>query len=336
MEPRRSLRVMDLLDRLRMDVPVAQAGMGGGLAGPELAAAVAQAGGLGTLGLMPADQLGQAVRQVRDGAPGRAVAVNLLTPFLRRRHVLACADAEVDVAVLAFGGEASVVRYLKNAGVFVFVMVGTLARAREALGWGADGLIAQGWEAGGHLSGDESAMEFLPQALAVADGRPVLLAGGIASGDDTRRALAAGASGVVAGTRFLLTHESNAHPDYQRRVLAAQETIATTLFGLGWPSVHRVVANAATRRWCDADGVEKPAPRLVNTIGKFTAQFGDLSPQTVLRFQRPGLPVFSPAAPTKEMPAEWVDRAALYAGESALRMTSVMSARQAVDELAGR
>ena len=203
-------------------------------------------------------------RQVREGAPGRAVAVNLLTPFLRRSHVAVCVNSRIDVAVVAFGGDRALVDELRGAGVFVFVMVGTDDQARRAVFWGADGLIAQGCEAGGHLCGTTEALRFLPRALALADGRPVLLAGGIATGEDTRAALAAGASGVIAGTRFLLTHESRAHPEYQRRILAARKTFRTTLFGLGWPAPHRVIANAATERWCRDDGTAKLAPRLIN------------------------------------------------------------------------
>ena len=139
---------MDLLDRLRLEVPVGQAGMGGGLAGPELAAAVASAGGLATLGLAPPDELRESIRQVRDGAPGRAVVVNLLTPFLRRRHVSECVNSRIDAAVVAFGGDRALVDELRDAGVFVFVMVGTEEQARRAVFWGADGLIAQGCEAG--------------------------------------------------------------------------------------------------------------------------------------------------------------------------------------------
>ncbi|EUA03921.1 nitronate monooxygenase family protein [Mycobacterium kansasii 824] len=85
--------MVDVLDRLRLDVPVAQAGMGGGIAGATLAAAVANAGGLGTLGLVTARQLRTAIDQVRAGAPGRAVAVNLLLPFLHRGHVDVCVRA---------------------------------------------------------------------------------------------------------------------------------------------------------------------------------------------------------------------------------------------------
>ena len=202
---------MDIADRLRLDVPVGQAGMGGGLAGAALAAAVAKAGGLGTLGLVTPRQLRTAIDQVRAEVAGRAIAVNLLLPFVSRRHVAVCVDARVDVVVLAFGENRRLVEHLRDAGIFVFVMVGTQAQARNAVAWGADGLIAQGREAGGHLVGTVPALDFLPDALAVAGNRPVFLAGGIATGADTRAALAAGASGVIAGTRFLMTHEANAN-----------------------------------------------------------------------------------------------------------------------------
>jgi nitronate monooxygenase len=85
-----------------MDVPVAQAGMGGGLAGPDLAIAVAQAGGLGTLGWVPADWLRKSIRRMRDEAGDRAVAVNLLMPFVGRRDVEVCVDSRIDAAVIAF------------------------------------------------------------------------------------------------------------------------------------------------------------------------------------------------------------------------------------------
>ena len=305
--------------------------MGGGLAGPELAAAVAEAGGLGTLGLAPHTELRESITRVRECAPGRAVAVNLLTPFLRRSHVCVCVRARVDAAVVAFGGDRKLVDELRAAGVFVLVMVGTPDQARRAIGWGADGLIAQGGEAGGHLSGTTEALQFLPRALAIADGRPVLLAGGIATAADTQAALAAGASGVIAGTRFLLTHESRAHPTYQRRVLSADRTFRTMLFGLGWPAPHRVIPNAATERWCNGDGTAKPVARAITRGSAFLAK---LPPTTsALKLQSPRLPWFSPIAPTIGMPASVVDRAACYAGQSALRMTSVTSARQALMDL---
>ena len=327
---------MDLLDRLCLDVPVAQAGMGGGLAGPELAAAVATAGGLGTLGLLPPTELREAIGQVRAAVPDRSVAVNLLMPFLRRSHVEACVESRINVAVMAFGMNRDLLRRLSEHGVFVFVMVGTDEQARHAVACGADGLIAQGCEAGGHIAGDTPALAFLPRALEVARGRPVLLAGGIAESADTSAALAAGADGAVAGTRFLLTHESRAHPEYQRRILDADKTFRTTLFGLAWPAPHRVVANAATKRWCHDDGSAKLAPRLIKARSRLLAKLPDRAIMPVLGMQTPGLPVFSPVAPTAGMPESLVDRAALYAGETVLRLTSVISAREAVAELTPR
>ena len=329
------LGVVDFLDRCRLDVPVAQAGMVS-IAGGRLAAAVASAGGLGTLGMVPPEELGAAIGRVREQAPGRAVAVNLLMPFARRSHVRVCLENRVDVVVLAFGGDAALVEQLRQAGIFVLVMVGTEDQARAAVAWGADGLIAQGREAGGHVLGTVAALEFLPRVLPIADGRPVLLAGGVATASDTAAALAEGAAAVVAGTRFVLTDESEAHREYQRRVLAADRTVETTLFGLGWPARHRVVPNLATQRWCRSDGTARRLPALINTC---SGPLGRVAPHrgsgSILALQRPGLPLFSPVAPLEGMPEAWTDRAALYAGDSALRMDQVIPAKQAVAELAG-
>lgn len=307
--------------------------MGGGLAGGRLAAAVAKAGGLGTIGLANPGQLRAAIHHVRAEAPGRAVAVNLLMHFVRRSHVAVCVQERVDVAVVAFGGDHGVVEQLRDAGIFVFVMVGTSAAAREAIGWGADGLIAQGREAGGHLVGTMPALDFLPQARAAAGGRPVFVAGGIATGADSRRALDAGADGVIAGTRFLLTHEANAHPEYQRRVLSAETTLETTLFGISWPLRHRVVPNAATRRWCRSDGSAKALPAALNTGSRYLAALGYFDAGALIRLQSPRLPVFTPLAPLSNMPDSSVDTGALYAGDTALRISEVVSAGQALSDL---
>lgn len=328
---------MDLLDRLKLDFPVAQAGMGN-MAPAPLAAAVAGAGGLGTIGMCAPSKLTAAIDQVHQVAPDRAVAVNLLMPFATSRHVEVCVKQRIDVAVVAFGGDADLVEQLRAADITVFVLVGTESQARAALDeWGADGVFAQGDEAGGHLAGQTPAHSFLPTALAVAAGRPVLLAGGIAEAADTRAALDAGAAGVVAGTRFLLTHESAAHTAYQRRVLECDKTIATTLFGLGWPARHRVAPNKATQRWCRPDGTAKRLPSILNAKSAVLARLApeDADDGAILRLQQPALPFFSPAAPTKGLPDHWIERSALYAGDSALRMNSVVSAAEAVALLAG-
>ena len=103
------------------------------------------------------------------------------------------------------------------------------------------------------------------------------------------------------------------------------------MFGLGWP-LRRVIANAATERWCRDDGTAKVGPRLINARSAVLAKLPATA--SVLRIQTPRLPLFSPIAPTVGMPASAVDRAACYAGQTALRMSSVTSARQAVADLA--
>ncbi len=327
-------RGMDIADRLKLDVPVVQAGMAGGIAGAPLAAAVAAAGGLGTLGLLPPRQLKAAIATVRDQVPGRAVAVNLLMPFLRRSHIEVCLEARIDIAVMAFAIDRNLIRRLSDGGVFVLVMVGTQAQAAEALAYGADGLIAQGREAGGHLVGTQAQADFLPKALTLAGSRPIFAAGGIATAADTRAALAAGASGVVAGTRFLLTHESGAHPVYRQRIIEADSTIETTAFGLAWPERHRVLPNAMTMRWCHPDGRTRRLPAAINKYSGPLSRIPDRGDGALLRLQHPALPLLTPITLTADMPAKWVDRAALYAGETALRLDRVTSAAQAVADLA--
>ncbi len=310
--------------------------MGGGLAGASLAAAVANAGGLGTLGIDTPHRLRASIDRVREEAPGRAVAVNLLLPFVHRRHVAACVDARVDVVVLAFGEKRGLVEHLRDAGIFVFVMVGTEAQARAAIACGADGLIAQGREAGGHLVGTMPALDFLPQALRAAGRHPVFLAGGIATATDSRAALDAGASGVIAGTRFLLTHEANANREYQRRIMRADKTIETNLFGLTWPLRHRVIPNAATDRWCGADGRAKALPAVLNAASRPVSALGYFDAGALMRLQTPALPFFTPLAPVSGVPDSWLDSAALYAGETGLRIRELTTAAQAVADLCPR
>jgi NAD(P)H-dependent flavin oxidoreductase YrpB (nitropropane dioxygenase family) len=214
--------------------------------------------------------------------------------------------------------------------------VGTADQAQRAVADGADGLIVQGIEAGGHLFGVERAADALPRVLACAGDAPVLLAGGIADGADARRALDGGAVAVVAGTRFLLTHECPAHPEYKRRVLEADRTFETRLFGLGWPMRHRVVPNAATDRWCRG-GSLGPWPILaLQALSQPLARLPLKLVAGTVRTQRPSVPLFGPASALRGMPDRLVDATGLYAGETALRIDSLVTAAEAVEILAGK
>jgi nitronate monooxygenase len=217
----------------------------------------------------------------------------------------------------------------------VFVTVGSPEQARLALAAHASGLVVQGLEAGGHLMGVEPVERALPKVLDVTGDVPVLAAGGVAGAEDVRRLLDLGAVAAIAGTRFLLTEESAAHPEYKRRVVGAQRTLATLLFGVGWPLRHRVIPNAATERWCTAN---EEGPPIARAMGRLSAPLGHLMPLDAMgrlsALQRPGLPLFTPALPLSGMPTDVIECSALYAGETVSRLNDVIPAAEAVARLA--
>ena len=218
-------------------------------------------------------------------------------------------------------------------GIVWLHQCGSVSEARAAQAAGADGVIVQGVEAGGHVRGTTPALELLEQARAALPPEyPVLLAGGIAERNDVRAALEAGASAAVAGTRFLLSEESRAHPKYRQRLLGAEETILTELFGAGWPAPHRVVRNAATDHWLAPR--EPLANRLLNRLSAPGARYMPEGLQArMIRAQRPGSRLFTPAGPTDDGPATLVDAGALYAGETVARIRDIRPAAQLVRDL---
>jgi len=234
-----------LLDRLRISVPVLQAGMGGGVAGAKLAAAVSEAGGLGTIGILPPEILRKELERAR-GLTNNPIAVNLLLPFTRPGHWEVAREADV---VVTFWGEP--VR--RTAATWIH-QCGSLAEAHAAQAAGADAVIAQGIEAGGHVRGTLPALVLLEQVRAASPDYPVIVAGGIATAADVRTALKSGAAGVAAGTRFLLSDESAAHVDYKRRVMEADRTIVTELFGFGWQSARPSGSRCTDRQPRSRDG----------------------------------------------------------------------------------
>jgi NAD(P)H-dependent flavin oxidoreductase YrpB (nitropropane dioxygenase family) len=326
---------MDVLGRLGLEHPIAQVGMGGGMADGELAAAVSNAGALGTVGILDPKRFAAEVRRARQLAPGRPIAVNLLMPFVRRAHVDAVLEAGIEAAVMFYGYDRSLVDRLHKAGVVVLHQVGSAEEARRAVADGADIIVAQGLQAGGHLLAHERLDVALPKILDAADGRPVLAAGGMSGEHAVRAAMDAGAAGVMAGSRFLLTEECKVHRAYKDRVMGATETVDTLLFGFGWPARHRVVVNEATRRWCRDDVLGPPAARALNLV---TAPIGARLPLRLLdvlpRMQTRRVPVYTVGPVMQGMPERLVETTPLYGGECLRDLHSVIPAAQAVAELA--
>jgi NAD(P)H-dependent flavin oxidoreductase YrpB (nitropropane dioxygenase family) len=300
--------------------------MGGGLSRHELAAAVSEAGGLGTIAVGGAAEIESELagaRQLTD-AP---IAVNLLLPFARRPAFEAAAAA--DVLVTFWGAPRR-----RTGGTWIH-QCGSVEEARAAHGAGADAVIVQGVEAGGHVRGTAPGLELLERARsALPPDYPVLLAGGIAERDDVRRALDGGAAAAVAGTRFLLSEESRAHPEYKRRLLEAEETILTELFGAAWPAPHRVVPNEATEHWL---GGGRDVPSLNRVLNRALAAVARYVPESLearmVKAQRPEGRVLLPLAATDDGMATLVEAGPLYAGESVARIGEVGRAREIVAAL---
>ena len=313
-----------MLDLRRLDLPVVQAGMGS-VAMHELAAAVSQAGGLGTIGGARAPIATELV--AARGLTDRPLAVNLLLPFAEAADAQAAAAAD---AIVTFWGKP------RRLGSCTWIhQCGSVAEAKAAAAAGADAVIAQGVEAGGHVRGTMSTLE-LVERVRSAISISVMAAGGIVDRAGVRAALDAGAVAAVVGTRFLLSDESRAHPGYKRRCLEADTTLLTELFGLGWPDApHRVIPNAATERWlCDC----ARGPGWIRAANRLTAPAVRRLPPALqaraLAGQRPSLPFMSPQPPTDDRPDNLVEAGPLYAGANIGRITEIRPAAELVADLA--
>ena len=301
--------------------------MGGGLAGHQLAAAVSAAGGLGTIGFLVPDDLRREIAAARR-LSDRPLAVNLLLPFARRGHFEAASEADV---VVTFWGSPK-----RQTSKIWIHQCGSVEEAQAAREAGADAVIAQGVEAGGHVRGTVPAVQLLARVRgAVPDDYPVLSAGDVADASDVKARLDAGAEAVVCGTRFLMTEESGAHSTYKARLVEARETIVTELFGAGWPAPHRVVPNQATVRWL---GRDLRGPGWLRMFHRATAPaFSRVPVPMQFRLaatQKPSRPMFGPTAATVDGPPNLIDAGPLYAGECIDRIADIRPAGELVRELA--
>jgi NAD(P)H-dependent flavin oxidoreductase YrpB (nitropropane dioxygenase family) len=216
---------------------------------------------------------------------------------------------------------------------------GSVDEARAAHAAGADGVMVQGVEAGGHVRGTTSALELLDQVQAALPvGYPLFLAGGLADRADVQRALEAGAVAAVLGTRFLMSEESMAHAGYKRRLVEGSTTILTDLFGLGWPNAtHRVLPNAATDHWLERRRDDR-VPGWVSGVQASMVPVRRHVPFAVQAFLAHRVsaasPLLSPLPPVTGSPERMLRTGALYAGETVGRIHDVVPAGELVRALA--
>ncbi len=185
----------EILEVSQIEKPILSAPMGGA-AGPDLVAAVCNAGGYGVIPLWgkPVDQVVSGIEDVK-ALTDRNFAVNLNLSFPYEDQLHACIEKGVHAVSLFWGMEPSAITITKNGGLVVLASVGSVEEARIAEEAGADVIVAQGWEAGGHVWGEVSTMALIP-AVSDAVNVPVVAAGGIADGRGMAAALMLGASGV--------------------------------------------------------------------------------------------------------------------------------------------
>lgn len=232
-------------------LPIVQAPIGS-CAIPPLASAVARAGGLGGLAVTwsSPDEAVQAIADTKGAAQGNSFLANFVLHFPCECFDAAL-DAGVPVVTFSWGIDPARIARARRSGVRVGVQIGHPLGARAARQAGADFLIAQGVEAGGHVQSSSPLATLLPQVLAEADDLPVIAAGGIASGSAIAEAIAQGAAGVMMGTRFVASTESGAHDLYKQAIIDASDgdTAYTLCFDGGWNAAHRALRNDTLTTW---------------------------------------------------------------------------------------
>ncbi|OMP02704.1 2-nitropropane dioxygenase, NPD [Corchorus capsularis] len=240
---------------LGFEYGIVQAPLGPDIAGPELVAAVANAGALGLLRAPDSESpeyLKELIRKTRS-LTDKAFGVGVVLAFPHKENIKAILEEKVAVLQL-YWGECSkeLVLEAHSSGVKVVPQVGSLEEAKKAIDVGVDAIIVQGREAGGHVIGQEALISLLPQVVDLVGGRdiPVIAAGGIADARGYVAALALGAKGICMGTRFVATQESYAHSTYKRKLIEYDKTEYTDVFGRArWPGApHRVLQ---TPFFCD-------------------------------------------------------------------------------------
>lgn len=313
-----------LSELLGIDVPVVQAGMGG-VAGPELAAAVAGAGAGGQLGLYRASaEEADALLAAAARLATRPIGVSLIPEVLDADGLVARVERVLAwrrvVSFVSFFGCAptETCDRLRRAGVRVLVQVGSAVEAEVALAAGADALVVQGTEAGGHHRGPVCLAEAWDEVRRSATSTPLLVAGGMAGRGALDAALRLGAHGLLAGTAFICATESRAHPVYKAgvRTASASDTVVGTFFERGWAGrPHRVLQSPVTRGEVPADGRFVARRRAVDDA------------RAVL------IPRGSVAVPTADMTGR-VEELAMYCGTGVDRVVESRPAAHIVHELA--
>ena len=248
----------ELCSLIGLEHPIILAGAGPA-ANPGTAAAISNVGGLGNLALAGYDAA-SARKVIRDtrSLTSKPICVNMLLTYPYEDLLEVSLDEKVPVISFFWGDVAHLVDRIHDAGSLLVLQVGSVEEAQWAADCGVDIIVAQGWEAGGHVRGNTATFPLLPSVVDAVAPVPVVAAGGIADGRGLAAVLMLGAVGAWIGTRFLASTESGLHPDYVDRLLesSAADTYYTDLFD--WPNPEhrdapaRVLRNNTIKEWENA------------------------------------------------------------------------------------
>lgn len=308
-----------------IDIPFVSAGMAF-IAMPPLVAAVSNAGGMGMLGasLVPPESLRTMIRAIRSMTT-RPFGVNFITQFTEEAHVDVCLEEHVPVVSFFWNDppEAFISR-LHASGVKVWMQIGSLQEAHEAVRCHVDAVIVQGEEAGGHNRSTGTTLTLVPSVVDAITSVSVIAAGGIADGRGMAAALALGAEAVSVGTRLVASQEAYAHDEYKQRIVAARvsDTIRTTIFGPEWPYEQiRVIRNRVVNEWASRESEVSYTSEPAEAIG-----------QTMLGDQLMVLPKFSALPPIPETIGDF-EEMCFVAGESAGLVKEIKPANEIIHEM---
>jgi nitronate monooxygenase len=311
-----------LCELLGIDLPIIEAPLS---ADPRLPAAVSNAGGLGSLGLSWSDDAGAVVRDTAT-LTDRPFSGNFVLTSDQHHRVDQALSAGLGSVSFILGDSESYVDLVHDAGALVMQTVGSAEEARRAVAWGVDVIIAQGWEAGGHLGSGVATLPLVPAVVDAVAPVPVIAAGGIGDTRGVAAVLALGAQAALLGTRFLLADEMPIHAEYRHRLIAATETDAEwypDLYNVGWPdSPHRALHNSTAEMWATAG---RPPLASRPRAGEVIAHFASGDP--ILRY--------SPAPPMVGTTGE-IEALSLWAGQSIALVNRSQPAAAIVAELVSR
>jgi len=279
-----------ICDLLGIQYPIIQGGMAW-IAGGKLAAAVSEAGAMGTIGSgnSPPSWLREQIGIARE-ITSRNFAVNLVltSPYLEENLALIIKE-KIPVVATGGGNPGPFMAKFKEAGIKVMPVVASVALAKRLERLGADALVVEGVESGGHV-GEMTTMCIVPM---VADEVkiPIIAAGGIADGRGVAAALALGAQGAQLGTRFICAEEANVHPAYQEKVIKTRDR-ATVVCGVSTGHPVRAIQNSFAREYLkmERDGADKEVLiKLGSGRYPLAAVDGDMENGSILAGQIVGL-----------------------------------------------